>query len=87
MLASGPAFAAEGLDGLGQPARPGERVTEVEEEPGIVGIGLEPSAHGEPLGGLVSVPAVLVGQNHFNDVVAQVAEQREKFWKHEKIRD
>src|SRR5512143_2411386 len=53
----------------------------------VVRIGFKPSAHGEPFGRLVSVPAVLVSQNHFNDVVAKVAERREKFWKHEKIGD
>jgi hypothetical protein len=47
----------------------------------VVGIGFKPSAHGEPLGRLVSVPAVLVGQNHFNDVVAEAAERREELRK------
>src|SRR5512138_1716209 len=50
----------------------------------VIGIGFKPSAHGEPFGRLISVPTVLVSQNHFNDVIAKVAEQREKFWKHEK---
>src|SRR5512138_2709874 len=53
----------------------------------IVGIGFKPSAHGEPFGRLVSVPAVLVSQHHFNDVVAKAAERSEKFWKHEKVGD
>jgi hypothetical protein len=53
----------------------------------VVGIGFKPSAHGEPLGRFVSVPAVLVCQNHFHDVVAKVAERREKFRKQEKVGD
>src|SRR5512143_662090 len=53
----------------------------------VVGIRFEPSAHGEPLGRLVPVPAVLVCQNHFHDVVVEVAERREKFWKQEKVGD
>jgi hypothetical protein len=53
----------------------------------VFGIGFKPSAHGEPFGRLVSVPTVLVSQNHFNNIVAKVAERREKFWKHEKVGD
>ncbi len=53
----------------------------------VVRIGFKPSAHGKPFGRLVSVPAVLVSQNHFNDVVAKVAERREKLRKHEKLGD
>src|SRR5512139_1677596 len=51
----------------------------------VVGIHFEPSAHGEPLGRLVPVPAVLICQNHFHDVVVEVAEVREKSWKREKF--
>jgi len=50
-------------------------------------LGFKPSAHGEPFGRFVSVPAILVSQNHFNDVVAKVAERREKFWKQEEVGD
>src|SRR5574340_522392 len=53
----------------------------------VAGIAFKPSAHGEPFGRLVSVPAVLVGQNHLNDVVAEVAERREQFRKHEEVGD
>ena len=53
----------------------------------VVGIGLKPSAHGKPFGCLVSVPAVLVCQNHFHDVVAELAERPEKFWQQEKVGD
>ena len=51
----------------------------------VVGIGFKPSAHGEPFGRLISVPTVLVGQNHFHDVAAKLAEGREKVWKQQKI--
>lgn len=43
-----------------------------------------PSAQGEPRGRLVSVPAVLVRQDHFHDVVAEAAERREEFRKQAK---
>jgi len=53
----------------------------------IAGIGVKPSAHGEPFGRLVPIPAVLISQNHCNDVAAKLAERREKFWQHEKVGD
>ena len=53
----------------------------------VVGVVLEPPAQGELLGRLVSVPAVLVGQDHLDDVVAEAPERREKFRKQEKIGD
>lgn len=53
----------------------------------VAGIGVESSAHGEPFGRLVPAPAVFVSQNHFNDVVAKVAERRETFWKREEVGD
>ena len=53
----------------------------------VVGVGCEPPAHGEPFGRLVSVPTVLVGEHHFNDVAAEVAEGGEQVWQQEKIGD
>lgn len=53
----------------------------------VVGIRFEPSAHREPLGRLVSVPALLVCHDHFHDVVAEAAEGREKFRKEKKVAD
>ena len=53
----------------------------------VVGIRFEPSTHGEPLGRLVPIPAFLVSQDHFHNVVVEVAERRDKFWKHEKVGD
>ncbi len=51
----------------------------------IVGIRIEPSAHREPLRGLVSVPAVLICQNHFHNIVTKVAKRCEEFCKQEKV--
>src|SRR5512136_2442014 len=34
----------------------------------VVGIRIEPSTHGEPLGRLAPIPAFLVSQNHFHNV-------------------
>ncbi len=53
----------------------------------IVEIGFKPSAHGEPFGSLIPVPAILVSQNHPNNVIAKAAEGREKFRKHKKVGD
>ena len=53
----------------------------------IIGIRFKPSAHGEPFGRLVSVPTVLISQNHFNNVVTQAAERRDQFWQHKEVRD
>src|SRR5512139_1109516 len=53
----------------------------------VVGIRFEPSAHGEPLSRFIPIPAFLVSQNHFHNVVAEISERCEKFWKHEKVGD
>ena len=53
----------------------------------VFGVGVKPAAHGEPLGRLVAVPAVLVGQHHFHDVAAEAAERGEQFRQQEKVGD
>ena len=53
----------------------------------VVGIGCQPAAHGQPLGRLVSVPAVLVGQYHFHDIAAEAAERGEQFRQQEEVGD
>ena len=53
----------------------------------VFGVGVKPAAHGEPLGRLVAVPAVLVGQHHFHDVAAESAERGEQFRQQEKVGD
>ena len=53
----------------------------------VVWVSGKPAAHGEPLGRLVSVPTVLVGQHHFHHVAAEAAERREQFRKQVKVGD
>ena len=53
----------------------------------VVWVSGKPAAHGEPLGRLVSVPTVLIGQHHFHDVAAEAAERGEQFRQQEEIGD
>ena len=40
----------------------------------VAGIFREPAAHGEPFGRLVPVPALLIGEDHFHNIITQLAE-------------
>src|SRR2546423_9912320 len=44
----------------------------------VVRVGVQPAAHGPPLRGDVPVPAVLVGEDHLDQVPAELAEQRDQ---------
>ncbi len=41
----------------------------------------------EPFGRFISIPALLVGQDHFHNIVAEFTEIVDKFWKHAKVRN
>src|SRR5699024_11969270 len=53
----------------------------------VVRVPVEPAAHAEPLGRGVPIPAVLVGQHHFHDVVPEVLELPDQIREFQEVGD